>query len=160
MSENRLFSINGAADLLERDRQTLVRALRTVPADGHDKAGHPKWKMATIVQAMSASSGSTASPRMTALADALEETGAEVTAALEKLRSISDIAKRRRLAEGGLCQCIGKLNEMFEACEQSLRPQERDLWAITTDVAMRQAIGEIMSLCDFRIRPEDLRESE
>jgi phage terminase Nu1 subunit (DNA packaging protein) len=43
------FSINRAADLLERDRQTLVRALRHVPPD----AGTPKrplYRLATVVK--------------------------------------------------------------------------------------------------------------
>jgi len=46
-----LFSINGAADLLERDRQTLVRALRHVPPDGY-QGKSPRWRMPTIVDAL------------------------------------------------------------------------------------------------------------
>src|SRR5438445_5324935 len=46
-----LFSINRAADLLERERQTLVRALRHVPPDGTER-GQPRWRMATIVDAL------------------------------------------------------------------------------------------------------------
>lgn len=46
-----LFSINRAADLLERDRATLVRALRHVPPDGY-QAAQPRWRMATIVDAL------------------------------------------------------------------------------------------------------------
>ncbi len=46
-----LFSINRAADLLERDRATLVRALRRVPADGYE-GGQPRWRMPTIVDAL------------------------------------------------------------------------------------------------------------
>jgi len=46
-----LFSVNKAADLLERDRQTLVRALRHVPPDGY-QGGQPRWRLATIVAAL------------------------------------------------------------------------------------------------------------
>jgi hypothetical protein len=49
---NILFSINRAADLLERDRATLVRALRHVPADGYTKHGQPRWRMPTIRNAL------------------------------------------------------------------------------------------------------------
>jgi phage terminase Nu1 subunit (DNA packaging protein) len=48
---NNLLSINRAADLLEKDRQTLVRALRHVPPD----AGTPKrplYRLATVVKAL------------------------------------------------------------------------------------------------------------
>jgi hypothetical protein len=46
-----LFSINRAADLLERDRQTLVRALRHTPADGIER-GQKRWFWKTIVAAL------------------------------------------------------------------------------------------------------------
>jgi len=49
---NNLFSINRTAGLLERDRATLVRALRHVPADGYAKHGQPRWRMETIRNAL------------------------------------------------------------------------------------------------------------
>jgi len=48
---NNLFSVNRAADLLERDRATLVRALRHVPPDGYER-GQPRWRMPTIIDAL------------------------------------------------------------------------------------------------------------
>ena len=156
MSEQKLFSINGAADLLERDRATISRAVRAVPADGHDKAGHPKWRMASIVQALNQSGGG-ASPRMTALADTIEETGAEVTAALEKLRGMSDIAKRRKFAESGALSSIGRLHALFEQCAATLKA-DRGTFEIAADVVIAEAVTEVMAACDFKIRPEELKE--
>ncbi|WP_439369672.1 hypothetical protein [Bradyrhizobium sp. DASA03120] len=49
---NNLFSINRAADLLEKDRATLVRALRHLPPEGYTKHGHPRWSMQTIRNAL------------------------------------------------------------------------------------------------------------
>jgi hypothetical protein len=49
---NNLFSINRAADLLEKDRATLVRALRHVPPEGYTKHGQPRWRMPTIIDAL------------------------------------------------------------------------------------------------------------
>jgi hypothetical protein len=46
-----LFSINRAADLLEKDRQTLVRALRHVEPDGYER-GHPRYTLKTITDAL------------------------------------------------------------------------------------------------------------
>jgi hypothetical protein len=51
-----LFSINKAADLLERDRATLVRALRHVKPDGHQR-GQPRYTMRTITDALAAHEG-------------------------------------------------------------------------------------------------------
>ncbi|BBZ97466.1 hypothetical protein BRDID11004_16220 [Bradyrhizobium diazoefficiens] len=47
----KVFSINGAADLLEKDRATLVRALRHVPPDEY-QGGQPRWRMPTIIDAL------------------------------------------------------------------------------------------------------------
>ncbi|MGY3234093.1 hypothetical protein ACVMAJ_000983 [Bradyrhizobium sp. USDA 4448] len=48
-----LFSVNRAADLLERDRQTLVRALRRVAPDGSER-GQPRYRFKTITVALAA----------------------------------------------------------------------------------------------------------
>jgi hypothetical protein len=45
------FAVNGIADLLERDRATVIRALRDVPADAVER-GQPRWKMVTAVAAL------------------------------------------------------------------------------------------------------------
>jgi hypothetical protein len=45
------FSVNGAAEMLERDRRTITRALHGVPPDSRDNKS-PRWKMATIVNAL------------------------------------------------------------------------------------------------------------
>jgi hypothetical protein len=47
----KLFSAFAAAELLERDRQTIIRALRNTPPDGRD-GPHARWKMSTIISAM------------------------------------------------------------------------------------------------------------
>jgi hypothetical protein len=47
----KLFSAFAAAEMLERDRQTIVRALRNVPPDG-EEGQQPRWKLATIVTAL------------------------------------------------------------------------------------------------------------
>ncbi|MGY4496961.1 hypothetical protein ACVWYH_000888 [Bradyrhizobium sp. GM24.11] len=46
-----LFSINRAADLLERDRATLVRALRRTPPDAYQN-GQRRYTMKTITDAL------------------------------------------------------------------------------------------------------------
>jgi hypothetical protein len=48
-----IFSINKAADLLERDRATLVRALRHVEPDGRER-GQARYTLRTITDALAA----------------------------------------------------------------------------------------------------------
>jgi hypothetical protein len=49
--KSKLFSAFAAAELLQRDRQTITRAMRNVPPDGKEK-NQPRWKMSTIFAAM------------------------------------------------------------------------------------------------------------
>jgi hypothetical protein len=46
-----LFSINAAAEVLERDRRTLVKALRRVPPDGRER-GTDRWRLRSIIDAL------------------------------------------------------------------------------------------------------------
>jgi hypothetical protein len=56
--KNNLFSINRAADILQKDRQTLVRALRHTRPDGTER-GQPRYLMPTILAALDAHQGRT-----------------------------------------------------------------------------------------------------
>jgi hypothetical protein len=153
-----LFSINRLAQLLEKDRATIGRLTRDVPADGRDKAGNARWKLSSIVEAMSRQSGIRGSnPRMTALADQLEQTGAEAMEVLEKLRALPTVAARRKYAQGGALTVIGRLSAAFEACAGTLK-SDRGTFEIAADVVTGEAIAEVMQLCNFKIRPEELKE--
>jgi hypothetical protein len=46
-----LFSINAAAEILERDRRTITRALRHVKSDGKER-GADRWRLKTIIDAL------------------------------------------------------------------------------------------------------------
>lgn len=45
------FSLNAAATLIEKDRATLVRALRRTPPDACE-GRHPRWRLRTILDAL------------------------------------------------------------------------------------------------------------
>lgn len=53
MNNPSAFSVNGAADLLERDRRTIRRALAMVPPDAKE-SGNPRWRLRTILDALDA----------------------------------------------------------------------------------------------------------
>jgi hypothetical protein len=58
-----LFSINGAAEVLERDRRTVTRALRHTKPDAKQN-GQPRWRLRTILDALDElPSGSSNAPR-------------------------------------------------------------------------------------------------
>lgn len=92
-----LFSINKAADLLERDRATLVRALRHVTPDGHQH-GQPRYRMRTITDALAAhearnnvsthGGADRLRSRLSEIADELEQTHKELDAKREVVKTL------------------------------------------------------------------------
>jgi hypothetical protein len=54
----KVFSINGASEILERDRRTIVRAMRHVTPDAEER-GQPRWRMKTILDALERSGART-----------------------------------------------------------------------------------------------------
>src|SRR5680860_1796973 len=48
-----LWTINGLATELGKDRRTLGKALRHVPADGTTRGGHRGWHMESALRALS-----------------------------------------------------------------------------------------------------------
>jgi hypothetical protein len=57
-----LFSINGAAEVLERDRRTVTKALRHTKPDAKQH-GQPRWRLRTVLDALDELPGSSNAPR-------------------------------------------------------------------------------------------------
>ena len=153
VDKSTLLSQNGAAQLLERDRGTLKRALRDVQADAFEH-GQPRYKLSTVLDAMAAhtrktGSRSNVSPIEAELA-ALEEAAIAVEAFLNCLRAERAVARRRALAKSD-AGCIGMLDKAFAA---SITAQGRDATLIHTpfrNQIVALAVTELMSLCDWKI---------
>lgn len=47
-----LWTINGLATELGKDRRTLGKALRNIPADGKTRGGYKSWYMETALRAL------------------------------------------------------------------------------------------------------------
>jgi hypothetical protein len=110
----KLFSAYAAAELLERDRQTITRALRSTPPDGKER-GQPRWKMSTIVEALEkhrggngGGNGTTASPPEYAQYDR----------AYDAMKALPTLAARRKQA----VKLVPVIDDMMAA----LRAQGRD----------------------------------
>jgi hypothetical protein len=114
------FSSNALAEMLERDRATVVRALRKVPADSVERK-QPRWKLVTALAALDRLPGSHnakshrgnnntgdgwVDPRIFNATEDFEK-------ALEEVRAIPDLEKRRAFA-------IAKLRPMLTFNDQNL----------------------------------------
>jgi len=108
----KLFSAFAAAELLERDRQTLTRALRSTSPDGQER-GQPRWKMSTIVDALTRHTrandgGSTG----TADHPALGKCYAEFDVKFAAMEAMSTLEKRRAAARK-LAPLIAQADRMY-----------------------------------------------
>ena len=91
----KVFSINAAAELLERDRRTLVRAMRNVKPDAHE-GKNPRWRLRSFIDALVRGNGHhvEGESQRTNL-DALY---AQFDAAFGELRAEPSLAQRRTMA--------------------------------------------------------------
>lgn len=94
------FSVNLAAETLERTRRTIKRALRNTPPDSRER-GQPRWKMTTILGALEKN---TTPPQAfgkienNTLSGELERLYTEFDGRYDEVRSAPTLAKRRKLA--------------------------------------------------------------
>jgi hypothetical protein len=103
----KLFSAFAAATLLERDRQTISRALRSVPADGKER-GQPRWKLRKIVDALAAHERPAAGSVNTG---GNPPEYAAFDRAYNQMTALPTLAKRR----AATLKLVSALNDMIEA---------------------------------------------
>ena len=88
----KLFSAYGAAQALERDRQTIERAVRGLTPDGYEGKS-PRWRLARIVEALDArNNGAT-------INHDLERKFAELEALYDGVQKAPTLAERRKRAQ-------------------------------------------------------------
>ncbi len=116
----KLFSAFGAADLLERDRQTVRRALRHVPPDGHERK-QPRWRLKTIIDAVDAHLGrnTTATPPAGSTLQVLFD---QFDTGCKNLAIMPDLKARRREAH----RLIALLVELDRAMRADARSRRED----------------------------------
>ena len=141
------FTINSASELLERDRRTVAKALRGIPADHRDAQGHERWRLPVIIDALSASHGGGASA---AAIDEIMSATEAVDHLLEQLRAAPDVEAARVIlrAEG---HRIGGLDRALSAALAALRPAEVQLLQTVRDHVVGAVIGEALQACRWQI---------
>jgi hypothetical protein len=164
------FSANAIADLLERDRATVVRALRNVPHDAVERK-QPRWKMTTALAALDRLPGSHNAKshhrrndgivvhhnwldpdnwRDSRIAAAV----AEYNKTFAEMKAIEDIKQRRAFA-------IAKLAPLIDSHDKNFRHWETDnpapgrFWNDTDSVSARvsllwtQQIETVAAVCGW-----------
>ena len=144
------FSINALAEMLERDRRTVAKALRDIQPDGRDARGAPRWKISSAVRALTNHSAGSDSPHEST--DAIEQAARDVDKMLAKLRAAGGVeAARKLLRDDGIGRSIGRLDHALERGLVGLRPAEARLLGIVRNEVIGRAIGEVMDLCAWQL---------
>jgi phage terminase Nu1 subunit (DNA packaging protein) len=151
-AEGRYFTANEAADLLERDRRTVNRALRHVPPDNRNEQGRVRWRIATVVQELAALDRAAPGPAGGATAEEIERVARELDAGLERLCKENDLEKCRELVRDGVGPLVGKLDRALERGAAGTRPNEQELLRIVRNQIIGGAIGTILDRCRWELK--------
>jgi hypothetical protein len=149
--EMQFFTVNGAAEVLERDRRTIARALRDVPPDDESKGR--RWKLATIVNAMKAREDR--SPSNDKMVAEIEGAHEALAAGLERMWATAKVSgpeAARQVVRDGVGGLVGALDRALERGLEDLRPHEQYLLGLARDKAVTAAIGEILGACQWEVR--------
>jgi hypothetical protein len=93
-----LFTANGAAEFLNRDRRSVGKALRSVPPDSTE-GGRPRWQIGRVSAALAKydrewsgrfGRSATSDPKVADACDALMTATVEIEAAMARLRAEPD----------------------------------------------------------------------
>lgn len=154
----KLYSINKASDLLERDRATLVRALRHVPPDGF-QGDQPRWKMPTIVAALAKK------PQERREAGKCRDRyGIRGSSALDDLRaafekrvkqiSAEPLRDRRRELAVALAPLIGEYQTAYLDAGRSLGIAE-DMLGARADLIVSELLDEVAEAAEWPRHGDD-----
>ncbi len=148
MSASPLLTINAAADQLQRDRRTIAAHLRDIPPDDKDAQGRSRWRLATIVRALS---NERPQQGNSAAADAVEEASEALAAGLKRVRAVESVEQRRKIVIDDVGKLVGVLDRAMQSAAAGRRPHERALLDIVRNKVVGDAIGVVMSACEWTI---------
>ena len=152
-----LWSVNKLCAELQRNFRTVSKALVDVPADGMLN-GRPGWLMSSAIAAMRRYEGRSNRFDGRSAADegtpvAIDHAAAAVQDLLDRMRSETDVEKRRELlrAEG---RCVGQLHRLLDADLNARGPEYPKIYGPYFAEMFAHVTAEAMELCELRYVPE------
>jgi hypothetical protein len=147
MSASPLLTINAASEQLQRDRRTIAAHLRDIAPDDKDAQGHSRWRLATIVRALSDERPLGES----AAADAIEAASEALAAGLKRVRAVESVEQRRKIVIDDVGKLVGVLDRAMQSAAAGRRPHERALLDIVRNKVVGDAIGAVLGACEWTI---------
>jgi hypothetical protein len=150
----RTFTANNIAEQLERDRATVLRALKNTPPD-RTIHGRPQWKIATASRAVEAhlraayGNGGSNDPKLPQLIDQIEADFKAFDAGFAQLKAEPDLARRRQLDKQlGVGKLIGGLDRQMKRANAAIG-EERGLSALVGEHLVGDLISRFLTLLDY-----------
>jgi hypothetical protein len=107
----KLFSAFGAAQALEKDRQTIERAVRGLAPDGFER-GQPRWRLSRIIEVLNSRYGKGEKAPMNAVLRDLFDRRDDADAAMRVVGALED---RRRFARDKLIPLLRQVDAAMRA---------------------------------------------
>ncbi|WP_024506581.1 hypothetical protein [Bradyrhizobium sp. ARR65] len=147
-----LLSINRAADLLEKDRATLVRALRYVPPDGHER-DQPRWYIETIVAALAVKPHARREvgkfrDRFGIRSSKLSAMRREYEEGLALISTEPSLAKRREMALS-LAPLLAAFQELYLSVGRALHVADEDVLGARADLIWGEMMDEVSEAAEW-----------
>jgi hypothetical protein len=148
-----LFSINRAAGLLEKDRQTLVRALRHVSPDGHER-GQPRWKLPTIISALAVppqarrETGKYRDRFSVGRDKALDGLRVMFEKGIASISAEPSIDRRRQMAIT-LAPALAEYQQVYLSVGRSLRIADDDVLGARADLIWSEMMSEVSAAAEW-----------
>ena len=168
------FSVNGAAELLERDRRTVTKALRHVRPDSYEGKGSrraPRWRLANIVAALEKSAGrepkrysglGLPDDNVQALIDELQDMLFEFDDRCEQLEKLP--LKDRFAADKKTihaCRMVGAVERKLKEINEAMGLGPPDIAGKhLVDEMLFGMIDRVTELCDLQFDPKEVKAAQ
>jgi hypothetical protein len=152
-AQNKIFSINAAADLLGKDRRTLDRALVGIPPDGY-QGKLPRWRLATIVQALEQHQGTSSGNGTNTLLDEIEHLGEELEQGFTRAEAEPDLVRRREIMRE-VGPLVGRIDVAMRRANARRPKSEQALLDRYCSFVIGRAIGNVLFLGGWDLKDED-----
>jgi hypothetical protein len=149
----KLYSLNGLATELQRDRRTVGKALARVPPDGKTPSGDPAWHLVTALAALDRIEDRRSHHRGGDDADIreVEFTAQKLHDFFEMLRAEPDIGKRRAMVDAGQGAVLGEFVKAVEQARAGHSEAVRQVEQPFVDQMIGGMVGELLTLCRLEL---------